>query len=62
VALAARVASTARGGEVLVSGLVKDLLESSGDVEFGPSREVELKGISGPRRVHEIIWQTKEQP
>ncbi len=56
VALAARIASLAQGGEILVSGLLKDLLESSGDVEFGPPREVELKGVSGPRRVHEIVW------
>ena len=56
VALAARIASLARGGEILVSGLLKDLLESSGEVDFGPPREVELKGISGPRRVHEIVW------
>ena len=55
VALAARIASAARGGEILVSGLLKDLLESAGDVEFGPGREMELKGISGPRRVHEIV-------
>ena len=60
VALAARIASLARGGEILVSGLLKDLLESSGEVDFGSPREVELKGISGPRRVHEIVWK-KEQ-
>jgi class 3 adenylate cyclase len=56
VALAARIASVAQGGEILVSGLLKDLLESSGDVEFGPPRDVELKGMSGARRVHEIVW------
>jgi class 3 adenylate cyclase len=60
VALAARIASAAQGGQILVSGLLKDLLESSGDVEFGEPREVELKGISGRRRVHEIEWK-KEQ-
>ncbi|MGH8973003.1 MAG: AAA family ATPase, partial [Acidimicrobiia bacterium] len=57
VALAARIASAAQGGEILVSGLMKDLLESSGEVDFGPAREVELKGMSGLRRVHEIAWQ-----
>ena len=56
VTLAARIAAAADGGEILVSGLLKDLLESSGEVDFGPPREVELKGISGPRRVHEIVW------
>ena len=57
VALAARIASTAAGGQILVSGLLKDLLESSGDVEFGEPRELELKGLPGSRRVHEIVWQ-----
>jgi len=60
VALAARIASVAAGDQILVSGLLKDLLESSGEVDFGPARDVELKGISGLRRVHEIVWK-KEQ-
>jgi eukaryotic-like serine/threonine-protein kinase len=57
VALAARIASAACGSEILVSGLLKDLLESAGDVEFGAPRELDLKGLPGPRRVHEIVWQ-----
>jgi class 3 adenylate cyclase len=62
VALAARIASAARGGEILVSALLKELLESSGDVEFGPPREAELKGISGSRRLHHVVWQGEEKP
>lgn len=62
VALAARIASAARGGEILVSALLKELLESSGDIEFGPPREAELKGISGSRRLHEVVWQEGEKP
>jgi eukaryotic-like serine/threonine-protein kinase len=55
VALAARVAGAAQGGEILVSSLVKELADT-GDIDFGTGREVELKGFSGTRRVHEVIW------
>jgi class 3 adenylate cyclase len=43
---AARVASHALGGEVLVSSLVHDLVAGSG-IEFLESRDVELKGVGG---------------
>ena len=55
VAMAARVAGAAGGGEILVSSLVKELADT-GDIEFGAVREVELKGFSGTRRLHEVIW------
>ena len=44
---AARVASQARGGEVLVSSVVRELLSGSG-IDLIESREVELKGLDGP--------------
>lgn len=47
---AARVASNALGGEVLVSSLVHDLVADSG-VRFRDSREVELKGLDGSHRL-----------
>jgi class 3 adenylate cyclase/ketosteroid isomerase-like protein len=43
---AARVASHARGGEVLVSSVVQELVAGPG-IDFHESREVELKGIVG---------------
>jgi class 3 adenylate cyclase len=55
VAMAARVAGAAQGGEILVSSLVKELADT-GDIDFGAGREVELKGFSGTRRLHEVIW------
>ena len=55
VALAARVAGTARGGQILVSSLVKELTDT-GEIDFGPPQEVELRGLSGQRRVHEVKW------
>ncbi len=47
----ARIASQAAGGEILVSSLLKSLVESSGEFEFGDERDVELKGLSGTHRV-----------
>ena len=57
VALAARIAAAARGGEILVSSLLKELTESSGDLVFGPGRDVDLKGFSGSRRVYPLRWE-----
>ena len=51
VGYAARVASSAAGGEVVVSHLLHDMLEQTGEVEFGEPREVQLKGIDGPQMV-----------
>jgi class 3 adenylate cyclase len=62
VALAARVAGAAQGGQILVSALLKELVESSGEFDFGPPWEAELKGISGTRRLHAVLWQESEQP
>jgi class 3 adenylate cyclase len=57
VILAARIASQADGGEVLVSSLLKELTESSGDIAFGAAREVTLKGLSGSYRLHAVDWE-----
>lgn len=50
---AARVASQALGGEVLVSNLVRELVSGSG-IEFVESRDVELKGIEGSHRLFAV--------
>lgn len=47
VALAARVASQADGGEILVSEQVREALEPSPGIALGTPREVHLKGLSG---------------
>lgn len=56
VALAARIASQATGGEILVSALVRELMESGGDIDFGPGRTVGLKGLSGTYHVYDVHW------
>jgi adenylate cyclase len=50
---AARVASQALGGEVLVSSVVRELVADPG-VNFLESREVELKGLDGPHRLFAV--------
>lgn len=54
VAYAARIASSAAGGEVLVSSLVHDLIGQTGEFAFGEPRSVELKGIAGAQRVYPV--------
>ena len=56
VVLAARIAGQARGGEILVSSLVREIVESRGDLAFGETREVELKGLAGAHQLHPILW------
>jgi class 3 adenylate cyclase len=55
VIMAARVASQARGGEILVSGVLKALLQGS-DVVWGEKRVVELKGLSGEQEIWAVDW------
>ena len=55
VIMASRVAGKAVGGEILVSSLVRALVESSvGAATFGDPREVELKGLAGKHTVYRI--------
>jgi class 3 adenylate cyclase len=53
---AARVASSARGGEIVVSGLVHQLVESTGEYEFAEPREAVFKGIESPQIVYPLHW------
>jgi adenylate cyclase len=59
VVLAARIANQARGGEILVSSLVREILDSRGDLVFGKSRDVELKGLEGTHCLHPLDWRTR---
>jgi adenylate cyclase len=54
VAMAARVASEAEGGEVLVSEVVRDALTDLDDVDFDDGREADLKGFSGTHRLYAV--------
>jgi len=58
VVVAARIADLAEGGEVLASGLVKQIAEPRGDIAFVDRREVELKGIGGLETVYRVDWES----
>jgi adenylate cyclase len=54
VAKAARVASAAHGGEVLISSATRELLDRF-TCETGPERVVELKGLPGTHRLIPLL-------
>jgi class 3 adenylate cyclase len=56
VILAARIGALARGGEIVVSSMVRDMTESAGDLRFSEVQEVQLKGLAGTHRVYRAIW------
>lgn len=57
VNLAARIAAEARGSEILVSSLVRELTESAGEFTFEGPTDAELKGLSGMYRLSTVRWQ-----
>jgi class 3 adenylate cyclase len=54
VAMAARVAAEAVGGQILVSEPVRNALRDCDDIAFDGGREVELKGFSGSYRLFSV--------
>jgi class 3 adenylate cyclase len=56
VVLAARIAAEARGSEILVSSLVRDLTQASGEFTFEAPTDAELKGLSGMYRLSAVRW------
>lgn len=56
VILAARIATIARGGQILVSSTLRDLAANAGDLRFAPHGERQLKGLAGAHRIFEIVW------
>ncbi len=55
IVVAARIADSARGGEILTSAVVKQLTESAGDLEFVQERDLELVGLVGTHRVYRVV-------
>ncbi|MCV7231902.1 adenylate/guanylate cyclase domain-containing protein [Mycobacterium branderi] len=54
VAMAARVAAQAAGGEILVSEAVRDAVDGCDGIGFDDGRDVELKGFSGTQRLYAV--------
>lgn len=57
IIVASRVANLARGGEILVTKVVREITSSRGDLQYGPARTVDLKGIDSAYEVFEVMWQ-----
>jgi len=60
VILAARIAAAARGGEILVSQVFRELVARDAEIPFGRIHEIELKGLSGMHGVCAVGWDGKE--
>jgi class 3 adenylate cyclase len=58
VSYAARIASAAAGGEIVVSSLVHELVAQTGEFAFGEARVVELKGIEGSHQIYPVVIST----
>jgi class 3 adenylate cyclase len=54
--VAARIVDKARGGQILVSEVVRDLAGSVAGVEFRDAGRRQLKGIPGRQRLYEVAW------
>ncbi len=55
VVLAERIAAQAKGGEILTSAIVKEMVaQSGGEVRFEGEREVSLKGLAGTYRIYRV--------
>jgi adenylate cyclase len=55
VAMAARVAAQADGGQTLVSESVRDAVDAASDIAFDEGRDVELKGFTGTYRLYAVV-------
>ena len=53
------LSSTLVVSKILVSSLLKALVESSGEFAFGDAQDVELKGLAGPHQVFDVKWDEK---
>jgi len=56
VIVAARIAALARGGEIVVSSMLRELTASAGDITFADGEEVQVKGFSGTYRIFRVLW------
>jgi class 3 adenylate cyclase len=56
VTVATRITHKARGGQILVSGVVRDIAGSMAEVAFRDAGRRQLKGIPGRQRLYEVVW------
>lgn len=54
VAMAARVAAAADGGQILISGPVREAVKDCDDITVGAGHDAELKGFAGTHRLYAV--------
>ena len=57
VVLAARIASQASGGDILVSALLRELMAASREFALTALPPVALKGLPGEHVVYRVAWE-----
>lgn len=57
VIIASRIGDEAKGGQILVSALLKELTDGTGEFTFGDLREVQLKGLTQTYRLYPVEWE-----
>ena len=62
VIVASRITGVAGQGEILVSSLLKELADGTKEFSFGPSRLVELKGLSNHQTLYPVEWRPAAGP
>jgi class 3 adenylate cyclase len=62
VHVAARVASCARGGEILASAAVREAVQATDRFSFEDERDVELKGFNGTYALWRVPWAGAREP
>jgi len=60
VIIAARVANLADGGQVLTSGVTREIANGQDAFRFGDPVLAELKGFPEPEPIHELLWADTE--
>jgi len=61
VVVAQRLCSTASGGQILVSDLVRRLIGSHGPYTFRDQGSLTLKGLAEPLRAYEVVWEPESK-
>jgi class 3 adenylate cyclase len=56
VICAARTAANVEGGEILISSLVRELVDGREDIPLREAGEFELKGLDGRQRLFRVAW------
>jgi len=62
VILAARIAAQAAGGQILVSQIVKELVEGVDEFAFDEGEDLSLKGLAGTHRAFPVAWGPEATP